>query len=56
MEKTHKPSELTHDGKVPMKDRIKESEKFGEQFRSEHSGDDQVITHSENKISNHKKD
>lgn len=51
MEKSKKSSQLTHEEKLPLKDRIKESEKFGEDFRSEHSGDDQVITKSENKIS-----
>lgn len=32
---------LTHEDKMPLKDRIEESQEYGEQFRSEHSGPDQ---------------
>lgn len=32
---------LTHESKMPLKDRIEESQEFGEQYRSEHSGQDQ---------------
>lgn len=32
---------LTHEEKMPLKDRMEESQDFGERFRSDHSGQDQ---------------